>query len=94
MSREDMRRANSYNNRIEHAQSLLAELRAIRLWDSEYWNMPRHEWWETVALMSRLQRRAEIVAEVAAIVVKLLSDSLPRRVSNGGRKRPSSFLGP
>jgi hypothetical protein len=50
--------------RIEQAQALLAELKAIAVWDRSYWCCPRHEMWETIALVSRCRRRIEILSEL------------------------------
>ena len=43
---------------------LLAELRAIELWDDQYWRSSRHAWWETIAMLNRQQRRAEILSQL------------------------------
>src|SRR5579863_1027583 len=54
--------------RIERTEALLAELKAIAVWNRSYWRCRHHEWWETVALVSRLRRRIEILSEVVALV--------------------------
>lgn len=41
--------------------ALLAELRAIELWDEEYWRSGRHARTEMIAMHNRRQRRAEIL---------------------------------
>jgi hypothetical protein len=49
---------------VEHVKELLAELKAIELWDTGYWRSRRHEAWETVAMIHRRKRRAEILSQL------------------------------
>lgn len=61
-------------DQMEHVQSLLAELRAIRVWDKGYQNNRHHEWWETPAMVSRFRRRAEILQELLTIIATMSYD--------------------
>jgi hypothetical protein len=64
-----------YLSQIEHIRNLLAEQRAITFWDNKYWKSQDHEVWETVALISRFRRRAEILAELETIISTVLRGS-------------------
>jgi hypothetical protein len=56
---------------IERAEALLAELKAIAVWDRAYWECRRHELGEAIALVSRFGRRIEILSELIAIVAAM-----------------------
>lgn len=45
-------------------EELLAELRAIDIWDQAYERASRHGWWEADALLSRRLRRTEIIGQL------------------------------
>jgi hypothetical protein len=54
--------------KIERAETLFAELKAIARWNEEYGHCRDHKLWETVALVRRCSRRVEILSELVAIV--------------------------
>ncbi len=48
-------------SQAEKTRSLIAELRAIEVWDAGYWGSNCHAEWETLAMLNRGERRAEIL---------------------------------
>jgi hypothetical protein len=46
---------------VEVKDTLVQELKAIDLWDLQYWRKPRWEPYEKAAFLSRQRRRAEIM---------------------------------
>lgn len=48
----------------EDVQCLQAELRAIELWDREFWISRRHDTSEVMAMLSRRNRRTKILSEL------------------------------
>jgi hypothetical protein len=59
------------SERIAEAQNLLAELKAIELWDTCYWRGHRHEDGEMIALINRRERRSQILNHLLTIIKKL-----------------------
>ena len=52
--------------RFEQANVLLNELRAIHLWDDNYWRCRRPELYEKLAFLTRQKRRCEIIRQLAS----------------------------
>lgn len=52
---------------IEKVDKLVAELRAISHWDSQYWRKPCPQRYETIAHVSRQKRRTEILDELVGL---------------------------
>jgi hypothetical protein len=46
---------------------LKSELTAIELWESDYYRVPMHDDIDAVAHRNRLQRRKELLSEIASI---------------------------
>jgi hypothetical protein len=80
--------------RIEHVQTLFAELKAIAVWNGDYWRRRHHDLGEIVAHVSRCRRKVEILSEVVAIVTAMYCEkSASRRRGPLTRKgRKGSFL--
>jgi len=79
--------------RIERAETLFAELKAIARWDKDYWRFRNNELRETAAFLSRCRRRVEILSELVAIVSAMYcekSDPIGRSLTGKCRRR--SFL--
>jgi len=53
---------------IEQLEKLLIELRAIRHWDTEYRRNRFPECYETIAFVSRRERRSEIIRQLLKLV--------------------------
>jgi hypothetical protein len=54
--------------KLEHARSLLAELKAIEFWDATSW-CRQHEWWDTISSLNRSKRRIKILCELRTLLV-------------------------
>jgi hypothetical protein len=90
----------SYIDQIEQGQRLLAELRAIALWDRDFSKRTRDDAHEVLGAFCRVRRCLEIVSELNELISKLNSmvvqkKKTQQRVGSPKRKRNkvSSFLG-
>jgi hypothetical protein len=54
-------------NDLGDIESLLAELKAIELWDAAYWRNRDPEIYETIAFVTRTRRRKEIIQQTVAL---------------------------
>jgi hypothetical protein len=43
---------------------LVAELKAIEVWNSAYWRKPHPDFWDEMAYEARCERRAEILSQL------------------------------
>jgi hypothetical protein len=66
-----MPRMVSGDEAIGQVESLVSELRAISLWDAQFWRDHCLEWSETVAFVSRQRRRDEIIRDLTRIFTGL-----------------------
>ena len=66
LRKEQMRRPPKLTGRFEQANVLLNELRAIHLWDDNYWRCRRPELYEKFAFLTRQKRRCEIIRQLAS----------------------------
>lgn len=57
----------SNNDTVDRVPELVAELRAIELWDVDYWRKVRREEYETLAYTARQERRAEILSHLLSL---------------------------
>jgi hypothetical protein len=79
--------------RIERAETLFVELKAIARWDKDYWRSRNNELRETAALLSRCRRKVEILSELVGIIsAKYGEKSDPRRQNLTRKCRRRSFL--
>jgi hypothetical protein len=56
------------SGQLDRVRSLLAELKAIELWDAVHWFNNQPEPWETISVLNRRKRRAEILSELRALL--------------------------
>lgn len=77
--------------RIEHAESLLAELKAIDFWNRSYCQCRHHEGSETIAFANRLRRRIEILSELVMSYSR--KSVMAWRIRPSKRRRKQRFLG-
>ena len=73
---------------IENAAIILAELRAIRLWDKCYQGKVAPEYGEILAAITRHRRAYELLSELFKATVRIALTFRPREK----RRRPLSFV--
>ena len=69
MSCINLKTVRTYIDEIEQGERLLAELRAMEIWDRDFAKRTRHETYELLGALCRVRRRIEIVFK--------LTDSFP-----------------
>lgn len=69
-------------NRVER---LVAELRAIERWNTDYWWNSDPEAYETLAFVARRERRAEILSQLLILVPQLVTYAKGSHVRPGSR---------
>lgn len=69
---------------LDRIDRLLSELRAIELWDAVYWQKVHPDGYETVAFVTRKNRRHEIVSQLLSEIARLDRETEPWTVKRSG----------
>ena len=86
----NLKTVRSYIDEIEQGERLLAELRAIEIWDRDFAKRARHETYELLGALCRVRRRIEIVFKLTNLISRIQHRNRRRQPARliGGKEEP------